>query len=93
MSAASYKNTQGDLFSRILFTLSILIVCRIGSFIPVAGIDSSILGEIAAVNESGILGMFNMLSGGSLARNVYLCFSNYAIYYILYYYAASNSCI
>jgi preprotein translocase subunit SecY len=40
MSEQATKNTQGDLFSRILFTLSILIVCRIGSFIPVAGIDS-----------------------------------------------------
>jgi preprotein translocase subunit SecY len=68
MSGQAAKNTQGDLFSRILFTLGALVVCRIGSYIPVAGIDSSILSEIAAVNQSGILGMFNMLSGGSLAR-------------------------
>lgn len=64
----SQSNQSSDLSSRILFTIAILIVCRIGSYIPVAGIDSRILGEIAAQNQSGILGMFNMLSGGSLGR-------------------------
>ena len=64
---SSNKN-QGDLSSRIIFTICALIVCRIGSYIPIAGIDSSALQEIATQNQSGILGMFNMLSGGSLER-------------------------
>lgn len=64
----SQSNQSSDLSSRILFTLAILVVCRIGSYIPVAGIDSSVLSEIAAQNQSGVLGMLNMLSGGSLGR-------------------------
>lgn len=68
MSQFSSKNSGSDLTSRILFTLGVLVVCRIGSYIPVAGIDSSILSDIANKNEGGILGMFNMLSGGSLGR-------------------------
>jgi len=64
----SSKNSQSDLLNRVMFTLGILVICRIGSFIPIAGIDSSVLGDIAAENQSGILGMFNMLSGGSLGR-------------------------
>lgn len=68
MSQFSSKDSKSDLTSRILFTLGVLIVCRIGSYIPVAGIDSGILNDIAVQNQGGILGMFNMLSGGSLGR-------------------------
>lgn len=68
MSQFSSKDSGSDLTSRILFTLGVLVVCRIGSYIPIAGIDSGILSDIAAQNQGGILGMFNMLSGGSLAR-------------------------
>jgi len=68
MSQFSSKDSGSDLTSRILFTLGVLVVCRIGSYIPVAGIDSGILNDIATQNQGGILGMFNMLSGGSLGR-------------------------
>ncbi|WP_103897617.1 preprotein translocase subunit SecY [Rickettsia fournieri] len=62
------KKSGNDLVSRIVFTILILIVCRFGSFIPIPGIDSIALSSVAAKNQSGILGMFNMLSGGSLGR-------------------------
>lgn len=62
------SKTQNDLTSRIIFTLCALIVCRIGSYIPIAGIDAAALQEVSNQNQSGILGMFNMLSGGSLGR-------------------------
>jgi preprotein translocase subunit SecY len=64
----SSKKTNNDLSNRIIFTILILIVCRVGSFIPIAGIDSVSLSNLAAQNQAGILGMFNMLSGGSLGR-------------------------
>lgn len=64
----SSGKVQSDLSKRIIFTLCALAVCRVGSYIPIAGIDSNILHEISAQNQSGILGMFNMLSGGSLER-------------------------
>jgi len=62
------QKSKGELSSRILFTLSVLVVCRIGSFIPIPGIDSIALASFAERNQGGILGMFNMLSGGSLER-------------------------
>jgi preprotein translocase subunit SecY len=43
-------------------------VCRVGSFIPIPGIDSVALASLAEQSQAGILGMFNMLSGGSLGR-------------------------
>lgn len=61
------KSKEG-LSSKILFTLAVLIVCRIGSFIPIPGIDFVALSSLAEKNQAGILGMFNMISGGSLER-------------------------
>lgn len=68
MSLSSTQKSNKDLASRVIFTILVLIVCRFGSFIPIAGIDSVALSSVAEQNQSGILGMFNMLSGGSLGR-------------------------
>ena len=62
------QKSKGELSSRIIFTLSILLVCRMGSFIPIPGVDSVALASLAEQSQAGILGMFNMLSGGSLGR-------------------------
>lgn len=58
----------GELKKRILFTLMALFVCRLGSYITVPGINIMSLSEFADTNAGGVLGMFNMLSGGSLSR-------------------------
>jgi preprotein translocase subunit SecY len=58
----------GDLKKRLLFLLGALFVFRIGAHIPVPGIDPIRLAELFAGNQSGILGMFNMFSGGALSR-------------------------
>lgn len=57
-----------DLQKRLLFTLGALIVYRVGTFIPLPGINASVLAEIFARQSSGILGMFNMFTGGALSR-------------------------
>ena len=57
-----------DLHKRLLFTLLALIVFRLGTFIPLPGIDSRVLAEIFARHQNGLLGMFNMFSGGALER-------------------------
>ena len=59
---------MGDLKRRLLFVLGALIVFRTGSFIPVPGIDPIVLAELFKSQENGILGMFNMFSGGALSR-------------------------
>jgi preprotein translocase subunit SecY len=51
-----------------LFLLGALIVFRIGSFIPVPGIDPEQLAELFRSQRGGILDMFNMFSGGALSR-------------------------
>ncbi len=51
-----------------MFLLGALVVYRIGSHIPVPGIDPAALAEFFNRNQGGILGMFNMFSGGALKR-------------------------
>ncbi len=58
----------GDLKRRLLFLLGALIVYRIGAHIPVPGIDPVTLQELFKAQQGGILGMFNMFSGGALSR-------------------------
>ncbi|MFY7780552.1 MAG: preprotein translocase subunit SecY, partial [Tagaea sp.] len=57
-----------DLKKRLWFTLGALIVYRIGTYIPLPGIDPQILKEIFETQRGGILGMFDMFSGGALGR-------------------------
>ena len=57
-----------ELKSRIWFTLGALVIYRLGTYIPIPGIDPTILTEIFSRNAGGILGMFDMFSGGALGR-------------------------
>ncbi len=59
---------MGDLKSRLFFLIGALVVFRIGSFIPVPGIDPAVLEDLFKSQHGGILGMFNMFSGGALSR-------------------------
>jgi preprotein translocase subunit SecY len=58
----------GDLKKRLIFLLLALVVFRIGAHIPVPGIDPNELARLFAGQQGGILGMFNMFSGGALSR-------------------------
>ena len=62
------KGKYGDLSSRLWFLLGALVVFRIGTYIPVPGIDPAVLADLFKTQKSGILGMFNMFSGGALSR-------------------------
>ncbi len=57
-----------DLKKRIWFTLGALIIYRLGTYIPIPGIDAGQLAKFAAQNSSGILGWVNGLAGGALGR-------------------------
>jgi preprotein translocase subunit SecY len=59
---------MGDLKKRLIFLLLALIVYRIGAHIPVPGIDPNELAKLFESQQGGILGMFNMFSGGALQR-------------------------
>jgi len=57
-----------DLKRRLWFLLGAMVVYRIGTHIPVPGINSSVLDELFKQQEGGILGLFNVFSGGALQR-------------------------
>jgi preprotein translocase subunit SecY len=57
-----------ELKKRLWFTLGALIVYRIGTYIPVPGVDAGVMAELIAQMGGGILGMFNMFTGGALGR-------------------------
>jgi preprotein translocase subunit SecY len=58
----------GDLKRRLFFLLGALVVFRIGAHIPVPGIDPQVLADLFRSQQGGILGLFNMFSGGALRR-------------------------
>ena len=57
-----------ELKKRLWFTLAALIVYRIGTYIPLPGVDPAIMAHIFQQKGGGILDMFNMFSGGALQR-------------------------
>lgn len=57
-----------DLQKRILFTLGALVIYRIGSFIPLPGVNASAVLHLFTGEGSGMMGMFDMFTGGSLSR-------------------------
>jgi preprotein translocase subunit SecY len=57
-----------DLKSRIFFTIALLIVYRVGTYVPLAGIDPEALTQVMSGAQQGLLGMFNVFSGGAVTR-------------------------
>ncbi|MGE3920048.1 MAG: preprotein translocase subunit SecY [Gammaproteobacteria bacterium] len=58
----------GELTSRLLFVVLAILVYRIGAHIPVPNLDPERLAQIFSQQQSGIVGLFNMFSGGALSR-------------------------
>ena len=68
-SAQATKSSKfGDLRRRLTFLLLALIVYRVGSHVPVPGINPDQLAELFKGQQGGILSLFNMFSGGALSR-------------------------
>nr|WP_246202087.1 preprotein translocase subunit SecY [Sneathiella aquimaris] len=57
-----------ELKKRLWFTLFALIVYRIGTYIPIPGVDPTVLADVFSQNSGGILGMFDVFAGGALGR-------------------------
>ncbi len=67
VSFSSFKKAE-DLKKRIWFTLAALIVYRIGTYVPLPGINPFIIAEFTRNNAGGILGILDMFSGGAIGR-------------------------
>ena len=65
MSATTQSN---DLRNRILFTIFILVIYRLGTFVPLPGVDPTQLQTLMEGNQKGLLGMFNVFAGGAVSR-------------------------
>lgn len=68
LQSAASQAGMGELLARLRFLLLALIVYRIGTHIPVPGIDPHRLASMFNQNQGTILGLFNMFSGGALER-------------------------
>ena len=64
---STFKKAE-DLKKRIWFTLAALVVYRLGTYIPLPGINPLIIQEFVRTNSGGILGILDMFSGGSITR-------------------------
>ena len=67
-SGSGFFSKNSDLTNRILFTVFILSIYRLGTYIPLPGIDPQSLQELMQPNQRGLLGMFNIFSGGAVSR-------------------------
>ncbi|BDG75794.1 MULTISPECIES: preprotein translocase subunit SecY [Wolbachia] len=59
---------KSDLLKRIFFTLMALVCYRLGTYVPIPGINLDIINDIFPKESSGVFGVFNLFSGGALAR-------------------------
>jgi len=64
----SESTQSNDLRNRIVFTIFILAIYRLGTFIPLPGIDPQQLQTLMEGNQKGLLGMFNVFAGGAISR-------------------------
>ena len=62
------SSSSNDLRNRVLFTILVLSVYRLGTFIPLPGIDPDQLKIMMEGNQKGLLGMFNVFAGGAVSR-------------------------
>lgn len=67
-NTAQSGNKFGELRQRLVFLVLALLVFRLGAHIPVPGIDPDQLAQLFSGQKDGILGMFNLFSGGALSR-------------------------
>ena len=64
----STPQQSNDLRNRIIFTIVILSIYRLGTFVPLPGIDPEQLQTLMQGNQKGLLGMFNVFAGGAISR-------------------------
>ena len=64
----SIFSKDNDLKNRIIFTILVLCVYRLGTYIPLPGIDAQSLQTLMQSKQTGLLGMFNVFSGGAVKR-------------------------
>ena len=67
-SGTGFFSKNNDLRNRIFFTVIMLCIYRLGTYIPLSGIDPQALQSLMETKQRGLLGMFNVFSGGAVKR-------------------------
>ena len=67
-SDSGFFSKSNDLRNRILFTIFILAIYRLGTYVPLPGIDPESLKTLMESSQKGLIGMFNVFSGGAVSR-------------------------
>ena len=67
-SKSGFFSKSNDLRNRIIFTILVLCVYRLGTYIPLPGVDIQALQNLMQTKQTGLLGMFNVFSGGAVSR-------------------------
>lgn len=67
LSFSSFSKAK-DLKKRIFFALAALVIYRLGTYVPLPGINPEVMGDLMQKNAGGILGMLDMFSGGAIGR-------------------------
>ncbi|MFV9927789.1 MAG: preprotein translocase subunit SecY, partial [Candidatus Midichloria sp.] len=62
------KPSSDELTAKIFFIIFALFLYRLGTYIPLPGVNTLAMSQIASQQSGGILGMFNMFTGGALGR-------------------------
>src|SRR5450432_2160887 len=57
-----------ELWKRVIFTLALLAVYRIGVFVTIPGVDRNVMQAVVSKQGGGLLGLFNLFSGGALGN-------------------------
>ena len=80
-----------DLKKRIWFTLGVLIIYRLGTYIPLPGINPAVMAEFARSHGGGIFGMVDMFLRGCLEPYVDYGFEHHALYISEHYCSINDS--
>jgi len=67
-TGAGFFSKNNDLRNRILFTVLILSIYRLGTYVPLPGINPESLTTLMQSSQKGLIGMFNIFSGGAVSR-------------------------
>lgn len=78
-----------DIRKKIIFTFLMLIVIRIGSCLPIPGVDSDVFANWFASQTADGMGFFDAITGRFFLQNVYLCIEHYPVHHVIHHNAAS----
>ena len=75
-----------ELRQRILFTVGVLIIVRIGAHIPIPGVNGEVLSEAFTDMKTGLFGLFNTFVGGAFEKGFFIFTWYHALYIVFHYY-------